>query len=136
MIVVGVDGSDEARRALVWAAAEARLRGVHLRILHAYAAAPFAAVPETASRARREAELILAAEAGSVEGLEVEASAVPGQAARVLLDASADADLLVVGSRGRHGFPGLLLGSVSHQLANHARCPVVIVPPDRSESGR
>ena len=55
-----------------------------------------------------------------------------GSAPSALLQASKDADLLVVGSRGRHGFPGLLLGSVSQQLAHHARCPVVIVPPARN----
>lgn len=58
---------------------------------------------------------------------DVETRAVEGQAARVLLDASQDADLLVVGSRGLGGFRELLLGSVSQQCAHHATCPVVIV---------
>jgi nucleotide-binding universal stress UspA family protein len=53
--------------------------------------------------------------------------AVQGQAAGVLLHASRDADLLVVGSRGLGGFRGLLLGSVSRQCVDHASCPVVVV---------
>ncbi|WP_131823019.1 universal stress protein, partial [Mycobacteroides chelonae] len=52
-----------------------------------------------------------------------------GAPARVLIDAAADAELLVVGSRGRGSFAGLLLGSVSQRCAQGATCPVVIVPP-------
>jgi nucleotide-binding universal stress UspA family protein len=119
-VVVGVDGSDEARRALEWALAEARTRGAPVRVVLAY----------TDESSRGEAELIVNAEVSSCDaaGLEVQQEAVAGAPVRVLLEASRDADLLVVGSRGRHGFPGLLLGSVSQQVANHAACPVVIVP--------
>jgi nucleotide-binding universal stress UspA family protein len=59
--------------------------------------------------------------------IEIERIVAQGSAAHVLLDAAEDADLLVVGSRGRGGFTGLLLGSVSHQVASHATCPVVVV---------
>ncbi|HEY6016712.1 MAG TPA: universal stress protein, partial [Gaiellaceae bacterium] len=64
-------------------------------------------------------------------GVQVVQEVVAGPPVRALLEAARDADLLVVGSRGRHGFPGLLLGSVSQQVANHAACPVVIVPTQR-----
>jgi nucleotide-binding universal stress UspA family protein len=58
--------------------------------------------------------------------------AVEGHPAGVLVTAADDADLLVVGSRGRGGFVGMLLGSVSRQVLSHARCPVVVVPdPER-----
>jgi nucleotide-binding universal stress UspA family protein len=134
-IVVGVDGSDPARRALEWAVAEARLRRARLRVVYAHPGLPaFEQVTETEERARRDAELIVQAELAStgIEGVEVECSTPLGPAVHALLEASKDADLLVVGSRGRHGFPGLLLGSVSQQVAHHALCPVVIVPRDRS----
>ena len=69
------------------------------------------------------------------EGIEIERRVVEGGAARVLVDAAADGDLLVVGSRGHGGFAGLLLGSVSQQCAHHAHCPVVIVQAPRPAAG-
>jgi nucleotide-binding universal stress UspA family protein len=60
-------------------------------------------------------------------GLDVERVAKEGQAAHVILDEARDADLPFVGSRGHGGFVGLLLGSVSRQVAHHASCPVVII---------
>jgi nucleotide-binding universal stress UspA family protein len=55
-----------------------------------------------------------------------------GSAAWAILEVSKGADLVVVGSRGLGGFKGLVLGSVSHQVATHAPCPVVVIPPQRS----
>ncbi len=69
--------------------------------------------------------------------VELERIALDGPAAKVLVDAADDAELLVVGSRGHGGFAGLLLGSVSQQCAHHAQCPVVIVrgPAQDAEAG-
>ena len=167
-IVVGVDASPNARRALVWAAAEARLRQAVLQVVHAYHAKNLAApvyfgsqhtydasvgaggVPEpelTASVQRREAfeeavrsqahELLdaLLGELGeTVSGVEVQQTVVEDRhPAEALVQLSVDAELLVVGSRGRGGFSELLLGSVSHAAVLHAVCPVVVVPSARDE---
>jgi nucleotide-binding universal stress UspA family protein len=167
-IVVGVDGSPEARRALAWAAAEARLRQAVLQVVHAYHARNLAApvyfgsthtydasvggagVPEpelTASVQRREAfeaavrsqaDELLAALLGelgeTVSGVEVRQTVVEDRhPAEALVRLSVDAELLVVGSRGRGGFSELLLGSVSHAAVLHAVCPVVVVPSSRDE---
>jgi len=163
-IVVGVDASPYAKRALAWAAAEARLRQAVLQVVHAYHAKNLAAPvyfgsqhtrdagvaatgapspPElTASVQRREAfeeavrsqadELLenLLGELGeTVSGVEVQPTVVEDRhPAEALVQLSVDADLLVVGSRGRGGFSELLLGSVSHAAVLHAVCPVVVVP--------
>ncbi len=139
-IVVGIDGSDESKRALHWALEEARLREARLLAVHAwtyqFTAGPGylpAADPDVRDSIQQEAEQVLddaLAEVGTV-GVEVERSAVEGSPAATLVAAAEGADLLVVGSRGRGGFTGLLLGSVSQQCAHHAPCPVVIVPPAR-----
>ncbi|MEO3781042.1 universal stress protein [Micromonospora sp. B11E3] len=59
--------------------------------------------------------------------MSIEHRTVPGRPAAALLDAACDAQLLVVGARGRGGFTGLLLGSTSHAVLHHAPCPVAIV---------
>jgi nucleotide-binding universal stress UspA family protein len=145
MIVVGVDGSESARAALAWALAEARLRRDVVRVVCAWhvPAAAYGApgfVPPvdggldaSFERAAGQAmEETLDALADAVEGVEVEREIAHGAAAGVLIKAARGADLLVVGSRGRGGFAGLLLGSVSQQSAQHAPCPVVIVREDAS----
>ena len=137
-IVVGVDGSDTSLDALRWARDEAARRGASLHLVHAWSypyvgdvAGMAAYVPDDANmeanaRAVLDDAVALATEGGDPPA--VTTSVVHGAATQVLLDASAGADLLVVGSHGRGGFAGLLLGSVSQQCAHHATCPLVIVP--------
>jgi nucleotide-binding universal stress UspA family protein len=140
LIVVGVDGSAGAQAALEWAAAEARLRGDTLRIVHAWhlPAATYGSggfVPpvgitwedDLEAAARQGLDKTIDAAAEQLAGIEVERRLGEGPAAVVLTEAAQDADLLVVGSRGLGGFKELLLGSVGHQSAQHAPCPVVIV---------
>jgi len=136
-IVVGVDGSEGSGRALDWAAAEARLRGETLTVVHAWdmpaAIAATTVLPhaqgwtilETAADAVLKAMVARAAALG-VHPHEV---LVQGHAAATLLSCATEADLPVVGTRGRGGFAGLLLGSVSQAVVHGAPCPVVIVPP-------
>lgn len=138
MVVVGVDGSDEAQAALRFALGEARLRGATLRIVHAWTLPAvtgglggIAATPSVdyLEHLRAEAERVVdraLAEFPAGVRPPIERRVVRGTPSAVLIEASQDADLLVVGSRGRGGFAGLLLGSVSQQCAHHARCPVVI----------
>lgn len=140
-IVVGIDGSENSRRALEWALTEAKLRSVRLTLVSAWQvpkailSSPVAMAAYDDEVWRSEATDALNAALESVDlndlpaGLDREV--VEGPPAQVLLDTSSDADLIVVGSRGRGGFAGLLLGSVSQQVAHQSRCPVVIVPPDR-----
>ena len=87
---------------------------------------------------RRQAEDLLAGlldqVAGTVEGIDVRRSVVEDRnPAQALVELSADADLLVVGSRGRGGFSSLLLGSVSHATVLHALCPVVVIPSSNED---
>jgi nucleotide-binding universal stress UspA family protein len=128
-IVVGVDASPCALQALTWAADEARLRLATLEVVHAYhgqaLAAPLyfpsqEALPGRATGGQRPPEERLAE--SSERHAEFQA-AVRRQAE----------DLLVVGSRGRGGFSSLLLGSVSHAVVLHARCPVVVIPSRTAE---
>jgi nucleotide-binding universal stress UspA family protein len=130
-VVVGIDESEDAAHALRWAATEARSRGAALQVVHAWSLPPVAAyVVDSAPIAQAAGELVEAAlaEAGLADDERIEARVLPGAPAAALLEAAQRADLVVVGSRGHGGFTGLLLGSVSHQVAGHAPCPVVVVP--------
>jgi nucleotide-binding universal stress UspA family protein len=138
-IVVGVDGSEESRKALAWAVEEARRWNAPLRVVHAWRPprasvfdAPAAVRPELEQALRDVGEQVVddsltAVLSGAETGVEIERLVVPEPPVEALLAAVRDADLLVVSSRGRGGFAGLLLGSVSQQVAHHAPCPVVVV---------
>ena len=139
MIVVGIDGSDGAARALRFAAEEARLRqrGLHIVAAWHVPATVFAGGPmgmSGVSTADFEHSMRTAAERQTAEVLTPypdvnrELLVIEGHPAEVLLEQSAEADMLVLGSRGLGGFRGLLLGSVGQECAHHAKCPVVIVP--------
>ena len=132
-IVVGVDGSDEALVALGWALDEGRTRGAVVEVVHAFMPDLSEAgqlVDETASALQAEELLrkMVEPEVTAHPGVQVTTRALAGPPTRTLLDAAAGADLVVVGTRGRGGFAGLLLGSVSQQCVHHAPCPVVVVP--------
>jgi nucleotide-binding universal stress UspA family protein len=134
LVVVGVDGSPEAATALEIAIEEARLRQARLHVTYAYPAlgAPLTGTTghEYYEQTEHEAHDVLqraAAAAPPTDGLTVEWLGIPGNPAQVLIEASRDASLLVVGSRGRGGFLGLMMGSVSTQCVHHSHCPVLVV---------
>lgn len=135
-IVVGVDGSEGAASALRWAVEEAALRGARVQAIQAWHIpySDFSVYAPTLDPALFEetAHQVLdeAVDAVDTSGLAapVERIVRLGSAGGVLIEAAEGADLLVVGARGLGGFAGLLLGSVSQQVAHHGPCPVVIVP--------
>src|SRR3954471_2516321 len=140
LIVVGVDGSDSSRAALEWAYDEAAHHGAVLTVVNAWhpptlpMAPPYGHLPPEGyeSQPRTEAMELLdqftSALVPKTPAVDVRTAVAEGKnPAEVLIDRSAEADLVVVGSRGHGGFLGMLLGSVSQHLATHANCPVVIV---------
>jgi nucleotide-binding universal stress UspA family protein len=120
-IIVGVDGSDESKAALRWAVEEAKLHGADVRVIHAEH--HYAGEEERV----RWLDGVVREAVGESPGVKIDQSIVDGGPAEVLVKESADAVMLVLGSRGHGGFAGLLLGSVSQQCAHHAGCPVAIV---------
>jgi nucleotide-binding universal stress UspA family protein len=134
-ILVGVDGSDNGRRALKWAVLLARECRCELIAIHAIGLlAHIGAGPAVPSHAHlKELRQVFETDwcaALPDSGIEYRLLFVDGAPVPVLLStAESEAiDIIVVGSRGVGGFPELLLGSTSHQLAEHAGCPVLIVP--------
>lgn len=125
-IVVGYDGSEGADKALQWATREAGLRGGKLCILEAWSPGEFGQDKEMESFASDQLKQKMT-DALKDEDIEWEALTVKGSPAKVLVEHSADAEMLVVGSRGRGGFKGLLLGSVSQQVSQHSGAPVVVI---------
>ena len=142
-ITVGIDGSDGAHRALEWAMKEAAAHHAPLTVVtvHEVAASGWTGNPvilppdepavEKARHAAEESVAKAAAQLGESQPLSVTVWAVNGFPAQELIEASRDADLLVVGSRGGGGFARLMMGSVSDQVMHHAYCPVVVVPGQR-----
>jgi nucleotide-binding universal stress UspA family protein len=135
-VIVGFDGSTAAHDAVGYGAAEALLRGGELHLVHAFSwpliYPPFGATYDPHDHGPRSAMLdVVSQTAREAErahpGLSVRSRILDGSPGGVLVTASRDADLLVVGHRGTGGFPGLLAGSVGMQTAGHAHCPVVIV---------
>jgi nucleotide-binding universal stress UspA family protein len=138
-IVVGIDGSESSRRALRWAVDEARVRDAALEVVHTWHMPYVSGFPYVAATldpstfedpARKLVDDMLAGVDTTGLSQPVERIVVCGGAASTLLESAKGADMLVVGSRGLGGFSGLLLGSVSHHVAHHATCPVVIVPAE------
>ena len=143
-VVVGFDGTATARSAVEYGSQEALRLGCGLRIVHAFGwpviLPPFHAPYDQHDRGPRAAMLDLLAQAArdvqvGHPGLSVTTRLVDGSPGGVLIGASRDAQLLVVGHHGLGGFPGLLVGSVAAQAAAHAHCPVVVVRGDRLPDG-
>jgi nucleotide-binding universal stress UspA family protein len=130
-IVVGVDGSTHAERALRWAVTEAQLRGAAVRVVHGYVVHPHAGTLVHDARAAAVAALDAVVERNRelLDHIEWTTSLEPAlwSPAGVLVDSAEDVDLVVVGSRGLGGFKELLLGSISYRTAAHATAPVAVI---------
>ncbi|MFI5890131.1 universal stress protein [Actinoplanes sp. NPDC051513] len=136
-IVVGVDGSPGSRKALAWAAAEAADHSADLLVVNVWehTLLPPAGsvsvsehyVPEPSQSTTDELVQVIKSELGDDPPVRVQAQVKQGRPAKVLIDESAGADLLVVGHRGHGGFAGLVLGSVSQHVAAYAKCAVTVV---------
>ena len=134
-VIVGVDGSPQSVHALSWACRRGETCGDTVRAVCAWSLAAsgedWMPQPDVSAEGQRRAERVLREAIERVRSehpaVRVETAAVEGPPARVLVDMSADADLLVVGSQGLGGFSGLLLGSVSQQCVHNSHCPVTVV---------
>jgi nucleotide-binding universal stress UspA family protein len=136
-ILVGVDGSPGSRTALTWAAAEAADHGADLVVLTVWertllppmgsGEVPERPVPDPSQTATEDLIKVITEELGDDPPVLVQPRVKQGNAAKVLIEESTDADLLVVGPRGHGGFRGLVLGSVSQHVAAYAKCPVAVI---------
>lgn len=145
-IVTGVDGSTQSQRALQWAVEEARVHGWEVEAVYVFEHTPswqlyaygegVTVGSEQWTRENRDATARTAqslvdemvAEVHNPERVPVAAVTVEDRRpARALVERSRAADMLVIGSRGRGGFRGLLLGSVGQQCAQYAACPLVLM---------
>ena len=136
-IVVGVDGSSGSRKALTWAAAEAAEHGADLVVLNVWehtlppptgsVSVSERFVPDPSQRTADDLLQVIKEELGDSPPVLVRPLVRQGRPAKVLIDESAGADLLVVGQRGFGGFAGLVLGSVSQHVSAYAKCTVTVV---------
>ena len=138
-IVVGVEGSGYARAALIWAIEEAHHRDAVVEVVTCYSPTYVPAAPDLGYVPLDSFDLLSEVEKMQTEVIEsaVECANHPevevrkivnkGRAADTLMATAEGADMLVVGNRGRGGFAGLRLGSVSQSIAHHSPCPLVIV---------
>ncbi|GLY49857.1 universal stress protein [Lentzea sp. NBRC 102530] len=141
-VVVGVDGSAAARTALSWAVEDAKRRGCRVDAVSAWrpdtgmvigtlpAELGMRMTPESAEAAQR---AVLDEAVQGFEGVEIRRVLVEGDPKTVLTDASRDAELLVVGSRGAGALAEVVLGSVSSYCVHHAACPVVVLREPKPE---
>lgn len=135
-IVVGTDGSPQSERAVGFAFERAQEQGLGITAVRALLAPTMyiSTFPVEDWRQLKVQERAALAESLALwrkqyPGVDVVEKSIPGEPAKVLIDESAGAELLVVGSHGRGGFGGLLLGSVSHAALHHAHCPVAVLRP-------
>jgi nucleotide-binding universal stress UspA family protein len=146
-IVVGVDGSPQAMRAVTWAAREAAGRGVPLTLVHVLPDTEvrmWLDVPPTDDFWRTvelqnreiQAEAVKTAKAAvaGTDSLAVRQHSVSGNAVPTLVDLSKEAELVVVGSRGLGAIGQRILGSVSRGLVHHAHCPVAVIHDDEPDA--
>ncbi len=136
-VVVGVDGSPRSHKALAWAAAEAADHRADLVVVNVWehtlppptgsVSVSERYVPDPSQRTPEDFLQEITKVLGEDPPVLVQPRVKQGAAAKVLIEESADADLLVVGTRGHGGFKGLVLGSVSQHVAAYARCPVTVV---------
>jgi nucleotide-binding universal stress UspA family protein len=132
IIIVGVDGSERSIAALTWAAGYARATGGRIRVITGYTIPITIFVVPTYNDDdyRRDAQEVLDQTldqvGGVLDGIDVSTQVLPLRPALALFNAAEEADLVVVGSHGHHGFPGMHLGSTASFLVHHSPCPVVV----------
>src|SRR5262249_58110220 len=141
--VVGLDGSDQSRMALRWAAAAGKAADVRVRAVKSWihprsGILPIASVPVSAAEMDEQSGRALATAVADVLGpsAAVITEVLHGPTAAALLQTVTPDSVLVLGSRGLGGFVGLLLGSVSQECVEYAPCPVVVVRTDRVVTDR
>jgi nucleotide-binding universal stress UspA family protein len=132
-LVVGVDGSEQSRLALRWAAALGRATSVRLAVVEAWSGGDPATAGETGERIKRELAGATTELLGDLAAnLDIDFEALRGSAAGAILERVTPESGLVLGSRGRGGFAGLLLGSVSRECIEHAPGPVMVIRQERA----